>query len=178
MQRAAAEGKRVTVTVTGWTDPRPLDPSCLYTGPTIPTHYGVVRLDTRDSPYISGDSLVGGGRIAFIRSKAGGNYLPRSSGHITPQYCSTDCGMSSSRRTHRSKPAIKSRLLPSGRPYPRRTATLANAAPSKCEWKFQCQSSAWLLVRSLCQARQLCSASHSVQNTERGIFLPKPRTIV
>lgn len=34
-----------------------------------------MRLDTRDSPYILGDSLVGGGRIAFIRSKAGGNYL-------------------------------------------------------------------------------------------------------
>ncbi|RMF36195.1 MAG: hypothetical protein D6747_00990 [Chlorobiota bacterium] len=75
VQRAVAEGKRVTITVTGWTDPRPLDASCMYTGPTIPTRYGVVRLDTRDSPYISGDSLAGGGRIAFIRSKAGGNYL-------------------------------------------------------------------------------------------------------
>jgi len=75
VQRAAAEGKRVTVTVTGWTDPRPLDPSCLYTGPTIPTHYGVVRLDARYSPYARGDTLVGGGRIAFIRYKAGGHCL-------------------------------------------------------------------------------------------------------
>jgi len=73
--RAVNEGKMVTVTVTGWTDPRPLDPSCLYTGPTLPTRIGVVRMDTKDSPYIEGDSLRGHGKIAFARSKAGGNYL-------------------------------------------------------------------------------------------------------
>jgi hypothetical protein len=75
VQRAAMEGKRVTVTVTGWTDPRPLDATCTYTGPTVPVQFGVVRLETRDSPYIHGDSLVGNGRIPFVRSKAGGNYL-------------------------------------------------------------------------------------------------------
>ncbi len=75
VQRAIADGKKVTVTVTGWTDPRPLDASCLYTGPTIATRNGIVQMDTKDSPYIVGDSLPGNGRVAFARSKAGGNYL-------------------------------------------------------------------------------------------------------
>ncbi|MCS7303274.1 MAG: hypothetical protein RMK00_06570 [Bacteroidota bacterium] len=75
LQRAVAEGKKVTVTVTGWTDPRPLDPTCSYTGPTIPVQQGVVRMDTKDSPYLVGDSLPGNGRVPFVRSKAGGNYL-------------------------------------------------------------------------------------------------------
>lgn len=36
VQRAIGEGKRVTVTMTGWTDPRPLDASCMYTGADYP----------------------------------------------------------------------------------------------------------------------------------------------
>lgn len=75
VQRAIVEGKKVTVTVTGWTDPRPLDPTCTYTGPTVAVQQGIVRLDTKDSPYLDGDKLPGDGRIAFVRSKAGGNYL-------------------------------------------------------------------------------------------------------
>jgi hypothetical protein len=73
--RSVSQGNMVTITVTGWTDPRPLDRSCLYTGPTLPTRTGIVRLDTQDSPYIEGESLQGDGKIAFVRSKAGGNYL-------------------------------------------------------------------------------------------------------
>lgn len=75
VQRAIADGKTVTVTVTGWTDPRPLDPTCSYTGPTINVQRGIVRMDTKDSPYVVADSLPGSGRIPFVRSKAGGNYL-------------------------------------------------------------------------------------------------------
>ncbi|MCX7930616.1 MAG: hypothetical protein N2663_07855 [Chlorobi bacterium] len=75
VQRAIADGEKITVTVTGWTDPRPLDPTCTYTGPTLSIRDGVVRLNTNDSPYIIDDELPGNGRIAFARSKAGGNYL-------------------------------------------------------------------------------------------------------
>lgn len=75
VQRAVADSNIVTITVTGWTDPRPLDPTCSYTGPTIGIRRGIVRMETKDSPYLVADSLPGNGRIAFIRSKAGGNYL-------------------------------------------------------------------------------------------------------
>lgn len=75
VQREIAKGKTITVNVTGWTDPRPLDNSCAYTGKSIDFGKSFVKLASEDSPYIEGDSLEGHGRVKFSRSKAGGNYL-------------------------------------------------------------------------------------------------------
>ncbi len=75
IQREVAKGKKVTVEVTGWTDPRPLDDACSYTGKTIDFAHSFVKLNMEDSPYIVGDTLAGNGKIKFSRSKAGGNYL-------------------------------------------------------------------------------------------------------
>src|SRR5262249_6438012 len=52
-----------------------LDNACTYTGKTIDFSKGFVKLDQTDSPYIVNDTLLGGGRVKFGRSKAGGNYL-------------------------------------------------------------------------------------------------------
>ncbi len=75
IQREVAKGKKVTVQITGWTDPRPLDESCTFTGKTIDFSKNFVKLNMDDSPYIVGDSLPGNGKVRFSRSKAGGNYL-------------------------------------------------------------------------------------------------------
>lgn len=73
--REVAKGKPVTVEVTGWTDPRPLDKACTYTGPDVKLGDHFVVLDTKDSPYIDGDVIPGDGSVKFSQSKAGGNYL-------------------------------------------------------------------------------------------------------
>ncbi len=75
IQREVAKGKKVTVQITGWTDPRPLDDACTYTGKSIDFSKSFVKLNMEDSPYIVNDSLQGNGRVRFSKSKAGGNYL-------------------------------------------------------------------------------------------------------
>ena len=73
VQRAVRDGKDVQVEVVGWTDPRPLDVSCRYTGGDIDLSSHFVKLDTSDSPYIRSGILSGGTR--FRDSKSGGNQL-------------------------------------------------------------------------------------------------------
>lgn len=73
--REVAKGKPVTVEITGWTDPRPLDTKCTYTGPDINLADHFVELETKDSPYINGTTIPGDGSVKFSASKAGGNYL-------------------------------------------------------------------------------------------------------
>jgi len=73
VQRAVRDGKPVTVNVIGWTDPRPLDRSCAYTGPDIDLNASFVQLDIEDSPYIQGNILHNGTR--FRESREGGNQL-------------------------------------------------------------------------------------------------------
>lgn len=73
VQRAIRDGKEVEVEVVGWTDPRPLDGSCRYTGQDIDLNNSFVKLDTTDSPYIEGGILKNNTR--FRDSKSGGNQL-------------------------------------------------------------------------------------------------------
>lgn len=73
VQRAIRDGKEVEVEIVGWTDPRPLDGQCRYTGQDIDLNSSFVKLDTTDSPYIEGGILKNNSR--FRDSKSGGNQL-------------------------------------------------------------------------------------------------------
>lgn len=73
VQRAIRDGKQVEVEVVGWTDPRPLDDDCKYTGKDINLNSSFVKLDTTDSPYIEEGILKN--KTRFRDSKSGGNQL-------------------------------------------------------------------------------------------------------
>ncbi|MBK8912717.1 MAG: PD40 domain-containing protein [Chlorobi bacterium] len=73
VQRAVRDGKLVEVDVVGWTDPRPLDGSCRYTGPDIDLNSSFVKIDTAGSPYIEQGILRN--QTRFRDSKSGGNQL-------------------------------------------------------------------------------------------------------
>ncbi|HCN04363.1 MAG TPA: hypothetical protein DIS79_01990 [Bacteroidetes bacterium] len=73
--REVERGKKITVDVIGWTDPRALDPKCVYTGPDVQLDQRSVSLDITDSPYAEDGTIDGEGKTKFSVSKAGGNQL-------------------------------------------------------------------------------------------------------
>lgn len=72
VQRAIRDGKQVEVEVVGWTDPRPMDRDCKYTGKDIDLNTSFVKLDTSGSPYIQNGLLKKG---TWFRDKSNGNQL-------------------------------------------------------------------------------------------------------
>ncbi len=77
VQRAIRRGDVVDVSVIGWTDPRGIDPSCLYTGPKIDFNHTWVELKdlAKKGKYMPGGVLKTNTSFAKSNSGSGGNEL-------------------------------------------------------------------------------------------------------
>ncbi len=74
VQRAIKAKKPITIEVVGWTDPRPIDNRCVYTGRDINLTTSFVQLQKIDQkPYITDGILRSG--TTFSKSGAGGNQM-------------------------------------------------------------------------------------------------------
>jgi hypothetical protein len=74
VQRSIAKGNPVKVEITGWTDPRPLDPLCLYTGNDIDLNRSFIKLAGIESKSYIRDGILRNG-THFRESGANGNQL-------------------------------------------------------------------------------------------------------
>ncbi|MBS1914577.1 MAG: PD40 domain-containing protein [Bacteroidetes bacterium] len=71
VEQSFAEGKRITVTVQGWTDPDPIDPACYYTDQEVRFGAGIEVADPESKPWIR-DGVIPA-HTPFHVSKPDGN---------------------------------------------------------------------------------------------------------